>query len=319
MNVDAERLKRAIEDHLVGVTDDEIDELLRIASMPEGLAETRRRPKRKSAPFFDQMADIGQARTWVSKADALHDPDVAMLRALSERDRARVLLFTDQIDQWSPWVGPLSEEFLVLPPRGLEAPRAVSIASLKASTNPFARLAPWFARTALRISKEYRVQPEFAFSFLLLDGFWRPMPWVGVQVERFGTGAHHARIYLDIDSVATEAEVLLAFRTARAELRSEEPKARKRECRAKTVALAFLFAAQISEGEVITTAVDWEALMMIWNTLCEIEQRSSWAYPSNSVHQFSRDVKHALVAVRGDETRFPIVPERKRKPVNPFS
>jgi hypothetical protein len=96
---------------------------------------------------------------------------------------------------------------------------------------------------------------------------------------------------------------------------------RKRELRAKTVALAFLFAAHLAEGEFESSSVDWEVLMLIWNEVCEVEGRSSWAYNSkgssgNPAHQFSRDVKHALEAVRGRETRFTILGVRKRKPVN---
>lgn len=318
MRVDPENLKREIEEVTVGLSDEEIDGIIRRAA---AAGERQVPPKRKAAPFLDQMADIGQARTWVVKVDALHDPDVVMLRGLSERDRARVLLVAERTEPLLPWDGVLSSDVLVLPPTDTGRATAISIASLKTSGSPFYRLATWFARAAMRISMEYRVQAEYVFGFLLLDSFWRPMPWVGVQIERFGAGESDARIYLDIDSTASDEEVYAALRRARAELGASQPLGRKRELRAKTVALAFLFAAQLAEGEFESTSVDWEALRLIWNTFCEIEGRSSWAYNSksssgNPAHQFSRDVKHALEAVRGRETRFTILGARKRKPVN---
>lgn len=146
-------------------------------------------------------------------------------------------------------------------------------------------------------------------------------PRVGAEIERFGAGRSDARIYLDIDSTASDEEVLAALRRARAELGAGQATGRKRELRAKTVALAFLFAAQLAEGEFESTSVDWEVLMLIWNEVCEVEGRSNWAYISksssgNAAHQFSRDVKHALEAVRGRETGFTILGVRSRKPVN---
>lgn len=304
-----------------GVSDEKIDDLLRRATAAASTVERQVRPKRKAAPFLDQMADIGQARTWVMKADALHDPDVAMLRDLSERDRARVLIVAERTEPLLPWDGVLSRDVLVLPPTDTGRATAISMATLKASGSPFYRLAAWFARAALRISMEYRIQPEYAFGFLLLDSFWRPMPWVGAEIERFGTGRNDARIYLDIDSTASEEEVLLALRRARTELGAGQATRQKRELRAKTVALAFLFAAQLAEGEFESTSVDWEVLMLIWNEVCEVEGRSGWGYNSksssgNPAHQFSRDVKHALEAVRGRETGFTILGARKRKSVN---
>lgn len=322
MKMNVEVLRQGIENLAVGASDEEIDNVLRRAAAAAAEAsEPKVKLKLKPAPLLDQMADIGQARTWVMKADAFHDPDVAMLRALSERDRARVLLTAERTEPLLPWDGVLSRDVLVLPPRDTGRVTAISIASLKASESPFYRLALWFARAAMRISMEYRIQPEFAFGFLLLDSFWRPMPWVGVQIERFGAGESDARIYLDIDSTASDEEVYAALRRARVELGASQPLGRKRELRAKTVALAFQFAAQLAEGEFESTSVDWETLLLIWNAFCEIEGRSSWAYNTksssgNPAHQFSRDVKHALEAVRGRKTSFTILGARKRKPVN---
>lgn len=321
MKVNVEVLRDGIRDLSIGVSEREIDDLLRRAAAAASTGERQVRPKKKAAPFLDQMADISQARTWVMKADALHDPDVVMLRALSERDRARVLLMAERAEPLLPWEGVMSNDVLVLPPKDTSSTTAISIASLKASGSPFYRLANWFARAAMRISMEYRIQPEFAFGFLLLDSFWRPMPWVGAKIERFGAGRSDARIYLDIDSSASDEEVFAALRRARAELGAGQATRRKRELRAKTVAMASLFAAQLAEGEFESTSVDWEVLMLIWNEVCEVEGRSSWKYNSksssgNPAHQFSRDVKHALVAVRGRETRFTILGARNRKPVN---
>lgn len=321
MKVNPDKLRREIEEVTAGLSDEEIDNVLYQASAAAEIDERQVRPKRRAAPFLDQMADIAQARTWVMKADALHDPDVVMLRALSERDRARVLLLAERTEPLLPWDGVPTSDMLVLPPTESGKATAISIASLKASGSPFYRLATWFARAALRISTENRVQPEYAFGFLLLDSFWRPMPWVGFQIERFGTGRSDGRIYMDIDSTASDEEVLMALRRARAELGAGQSTGRRRELRAKTVAMAFLFAAQLAEGEFESTSLDWEDLLLIWNAFCEIEGRTSWAYNSksssgNPAHQFSRDVKHALEAVRGRKTSFTILGARKRKPVN---
>ena len=321
MKINPEVLRIGIQDIAFGATDEQIDDLLRRAAATESLSKTKVQPKQTSISCLDLMANFAEARACVFKADALHDPDVLMLRALSERQRAAVLNIAESSEICTPWDGVISTEILILPPIGANSPKEISIASLKASRSPFSRLAPWFARTALRISMEYRVQPQYAFGFLLLDSYWRLLPWVSVEFEQFGEGAQNARIYMDIDSMATDGEVIEALNLARRTIGSASEAPAKRSLRDKTKALAFLFASLLSKGEIENENVEWLELLEIWNAFCEIDKRPSWAYvskgpASTAVHQFSRDVKHALVAVRGSETKFRILGNRKRKLVN---
>jgi hypothetical protein len=316
-----ELLREGIEDLAPGVLDEEIDELFSRAAVASNPCERSVRPKSGTTPFLGLMANLDQARTWVFLADALQDPDVIMLRSLSKRDRAKFLIALNLLEGWVSWDGALSGDVLVLPAEVSGEAKAIPLASLRDSGHRFALAGKWFAKTAMRISIEYRIQTEYALGFLMLDSLWRPMTAVGICLEKFGTEPRDARIHLDIDPVASDSEVLSALKDARSALGVGLEFQAKRDLRPKTVALALFLAYWLSDCDMPNEAVAWEEIMIVWNSCCEIDEKFSWTYsnkgPSGSAaYQFARDAKHALTAVRGTETKYPIKGKRKHNSEN---
>lgn len=323
MTINPEKIRQAIINVIPGVTDEDADQVVEELRQNSSGVITKRRMNRRPAPFLDAMANHTEARRWISKSDAMHDPDVILLRQLTERDRARVLLVAEGIECSVPWDGVMSREALILPPRTVPDIKAIPIKQLSESGHKFARLAAWFATSSLRISLEHKIEPEFAFGFLLLDSLWKGIPTVEVSLNQYGKEARQSRVVISADPSATEEDLLLAFSSARSALGYKEARSSKRELRSKTFALAAFFAAMISEEILVSSAVDWRSALTVWNAYCEAESRTGWVYVKtssrNTEHQFARDVKHALEAVRGEATPYVINGQSNRKLVNKFT
>lgn len=269
------------------------------------------------------MADITRARGWVSRMDAHRDPDVLLLRQLSDQDRTRVLLAAESLPGKEEWLGGGLEGFLVIPPRNGNPARSLRLTHFRTSGQRSARLWTWFAKTASRIASGYRIDPAYAFGFLLLDDFWRDYPSVNVRIDLPSDVGIGSRVLLDVSADATEAEVLQAWRAARGALGFDAKTPKGRELRAKTISLACFVAGMVADDPVGMEPVDWDALVTLWNELCQLEKREKWAYGTqvgaNVAHQFARDAKHAIEAVRGKSTPYVISGKKKRKPVNSFT
>jgi hypothetical protein len=323
MKTSPKKIKDAIINLIPGVADEDADMVIRELQKDSERLIGGRQASRRSAPFLDALANPSEARKWISKADAMHDPDVVLLRQLSERDRSKVLLVAEAVKCSVPWDGVMSKDFLVLPPRSDPHIRSIPVEVLTSSGHRFGTLAAWFARSSLRISIEHRIEPEFAFGFLLLDSLWKGIPPVETSINRFGKASLDARIVIEADPFATEREIVQAFRDARSALGWKPASAQKRERRQRTVALATFFAGMVAEEILDSSAIDWEVALLIWNGQCEVEGRSSWSYvdtiSTNPVHLFSRDVKRALESVRGKPTPYVIAPKRNRKLENKFT
>jgi hypothetical protein len=196
----------------------------------------------------------------------------------------------------------------------------IPIKDLVARNHPLARTAPWFARTATRLTVEYRVRAEYSFGYLLFDEFWRREPAVEFKVERVGRNARNARINFKADPAATDAELLQAMKLARAELAlSRLPSCR--QPRQRTVSLATFLANSLAGDLIQPKDVPWGQLMLVWNCLCGNLLPSDWAYTpngagSNPAHQFAKEAKNALETIRGEVTPYALRGERKRKLLN---
>jgi|GEM_PF-2098402 len=107
-----------------------------------------RKASRQPAPFLDALANPSEARKWISKSDAMHDPDVVLLRQLSELHRSKVLLVAEGIERSIPWDRVMSRNVLVLPPRSNLPFCAIPVDVLAASGHRFGSLAACFARSS---------------------------------------------------------------------------------------------------------------------------------------------------------------------------
>jgi hypothetical protein len=210
--------------------------------------------------------------------DAHREPDVLLLRQLSDQDRTRGLLAAEGLPGKEEWLGGSLEGFLVLPPRNGNPAYSLRLTDFSTSGQRRARLWTWFAKTASRIASEYRIDPAYAFGFLLLDDFWRDIPSVTARIDLSSDVGIRSRVLLDVSADATESEVLQAWRAARGALGFDANAPKRRELRAKTIALACFVAGMVADDPVGMEPVDWEALVTLWNELCQLENREKWAY-----------------------------------------
>lgn len=288
-----------MQDLFVGVTDEEIDEVISRAKVSAASPAGQ-----KSLPPSSEST-LSRTRALVLKAEAMNDEDVAKIRLFSDRDRARILHFAQHVDGSVPWNGELSSRALVLPPKDDGEAMAVPVTALRGSGSQ--AIWQWFAATALRLSRDYRVQPVFAFGFLLIDSYWHPSPEVSALAVQNGENPRDAKILLEFSPFASDSEIIEAVRAANGELSHNWGAVKQRQPHQKTVALANRIAQQLAERKISPQTIDWKAAVLEWNLYCEEQGRQRWMYSKSSVssrpeHQFARDVKHALNAVLGQNT-----------------
>lgn len=319
MKIQAAALKAAIIEVIPGVSDEEANEVLLRAKEWADKRKSIDQENGSLETFLDTWTDVTDARDLIAKADAMQDSDVLMFRQLSEHDRARVLRIAEGLPNWVPWDGARSKDLLILPPKQTTEIRAIPISALKDTAHPFARLGPWFARTAFRISIAYRIRPENAFGFILLDSYFSLSSIIGLKIEQFGPGPRESVIHLEVYPDATEVEVSTTLNILRVHLGLNRKALTRRDLRQKTTALSMVLAHFLSEGKCLASSVDWVTLLGFWNEICLKGERQAWMYVSsesltNPVHQFARDAKHAIAAVRQSPTPYPILGISKRKP-----
>lgn len=317
MRFDERKLREAIDSLLPGgVSEIEFDEILESASIPRRQKVTV--DNASTTPLSKLLSERSLVADWVARADASQDPDILLLRKLTVDQRDRVLALAKSVAFKKPWDRIMSDSELVLPPDDSEQVQCISISDLQTNGHPLSRIAPWLAKTALRVSIEYRVRPEFAFGYLLDDDLWsRPSP-VEFSIERLGENPLDATIYIEVDPSATDDQIWEAICKARQELGIECSGTARRRCKPKTFALAMFFSYMISGGDFPSTKVPWRELMDIWNAFCSKDLPKEWGYGqdtyrSNRVHQFARDTTDALESVRGSQTRFSVEGARNRK------